>query len=64
MPPARVEPELNESSPVAELSETPISGNPEVTEKVGAGNPVAATKKLPAVPLVKVVEILLVNIGG
>ena len=64
MPPARVEVELNESSPVVGLSDTPLSGKPEVTAKVGAGNPDAVTVKEPFVPLVKVVEISLVNIGG
>ena len=55
---------LNESTPVFGSSVTPLSGKPEVTAKVGAGNPDAVTVKEPFVPLVKVVEILLVNIGG
>lgn len=64
MPPARVEVLLNESTPVFGSSVTPLSGKPEVTAKVGAGNPDAVTVKEPFVPLVKVVEILLVKIGG
>ena len=63
MPPARVEPELNESTPDVGLSDTPLSAE-EVIKKVGKGNPVAVTLNVPAVPLVKVVEISLVNIGG
>ena len=63
MPPERVEVELNESTPVVGLSVTPSSAD-EVIKKVGAGNPDAVTVKEPFVPLVKVVEILLVNIGG
>ena len=64
MPPARVEPELNESTPVFGSSKIPLSVEPEVIKKVGAGNPDAVTVNVPAVPLVKVAEILLVNIGG
>ena len=48
---------------MAELSVTP-EGNAPVTEKAGAGNPVAVTVKVPAFPVTKVVLFALVMAGA
>ncbi len=49
--------------PVAGTKVTPVGRVP-VTERVGAGEPVAVTVNVPAVPTVKVVLFALVMAGG
>jgi hypothetical protein len=49
--------------PVASLNETPL-GNAPLSEKVGAGRPLAVTLKLPFVPAVNVVAFALVKAGA
>jgi hypothetical protein len=51
------------STPVVVLNVTPV-GNAPVSLNVGAGNPVAVTVKVPAVPTVNVVLLPLVMVGG
>ncbi len=53
-----------ERIPVVPSRVTPVGKEPEVTEKVGAGVPVAATVKLPAIVSVNVAELAEVNAGG
>ena len=48
----------------AVLSVTPVGKEPEVTENVGAGVPVAVTVNVPTVPSVKVVALAEVIAGG
>ncbi len=59
VPPAGVP----ERTPVAGFSATP-EGSAPVTEKVGAGNPVAVTVKVPALPVTNVVLFALVIAGA
>src|SRR5260221_360588 len=59
VPPAGVP----ERTPVAGFSVTP-EGSAPVTEKVGAGKPVAVTVKVPAFPVTKVVLLALVIAGA